>query len=97
MSDCGEAKLAGEIEMEVTITLPSSQFIADSPERVASKIRLYAALGMYQSGELSIGAACELAGVDRYVFLALLKREGISLKTQSPDELEAEFQKLTQS
>jgi predicted HTH domain antitoxin len=52
---------------------------------------------MYQSGELSIGAACELAGVDRYVFLALLEREGIPLKTQTPDELETEFQKLTQS
>lgn len=83
--------------MEVTITLPSSQFIADSPERAASKIRLYAALGMYQSGELSIGAACELAGVDRYVFLALLEREGIPVKTQTPDELEAEFQHLLQN
>jgi predicted HTH domain antitoxin len=81
--------------MEVTITLPSSQFIADSPERIASKIRLYAALGMYQTGELSIGAACELAGVDRYVFLDLLKREGINLRTQTPAELEAEFQSFT--
>lgn len=83
--------------MEVTITLPSSQFIADSPERVASKIRLYAALGMYQTGELSIGAACELSGVDRYIFLDLLKREGIPLKTQTAEELEAEFQKLTKN
>jgi len=83
--------------MEVTITLPSSQFIADSPERAAAKIRLYAALGMYQSGELSIGAACELAGVDRYVFLALLKRENIPLKTQTADELEADFQQLIKS
>lgn len=81
--------------MEVTITLPSSQFIADSPERIASKIRLYAAVGMYQTGELSIGAACELAGVDRYVFLDLLKREGIALRTQTPAELEAEFGFLT--
>lgn len=80
--------------MEVTITLPSSQFIADSPERIASKIRLYAALGMYQTGELSMGAACELAGVDRYVFLDLLKREDIPLKTQTAAELEVEFQTL---
>ena len=81
--------------MEVTITLPKTQFIADSPERIASKIRLYAALGMYQTGELSIGAACELAGIDRYVFLELLKREGIYLKTQKPTELESDFQLLT--
>ena len=83
--------------MDVTITLPSFQFIADSPEQAASKIRLYAALGMYQSGELSIGAACELAAIDRYVFLALLKQEGIPVKTQTPEELEAEFQTLVQS
>jgi len=81
--------------MEVTITLPPSQFIADSPERIAAKIRLYAAFGMYQTGELSIGAACELAGVDRYVFLDLLKREDINLRTQTPEELEAEFHLLT--
>ena len=80
--------------MEVTITLPEKQFIADTPERVAAKIRLYAALGLYQTGELSIGAACELAGVDRYVFLDLIKREGILLKTQTPQELEAELRQI---
>ena len=80
--------------MEVKINLPAGQFIADSPEQAAAKIQLYAAMGMYQTGELSIGAACELAGVDRYVFLALLKREGIVLKTQTPDELEADLKQL---
>ncbi len=77
--------------MEVTISLPEKQFIADSPERAAAKIRLYAALGMYQAGELSIGAACDLAGIDRYSFLYNLKREGIAIRTQTPNELEAEF------
>jgi predicted HTH domain antitoxin len=80
--------------MQVTISLPAKQFVADSPERVAAKIRLYAALGMYQSGELSLGAACELAGVNRYHFLELMQREGIVLRTQTPDELEAEFRQL---
>ena len=80
--------------MEVTISLPTKQFVAESPDRVAAKIRLYAALGMYQAGELSIGAACELAGVNRYVFLDLMEREGVNLKTQTPDELEVEYQQL---
>lgn len=80
--------------MEVTISLPQKQFIADSPERTAAKIKLYAALGLYQAGELSIGAACELAGLDRYGFLELCKREGITLRTQTPDELEADFRQL---
>ena len=80
--------------MEVTISLPEKQFIADSPERTAAKIKLYAALGLYQAGELSIGAACELAGLDRYAFLELCKREGITLRTQTSEELEAEFRQL---
>lgn len=81
--------------MEVTITLPPKQFIADSPEKIAEKIKRYAAFGLYQAGELSIGAACELAGLDRYTFLQQSQREGITLRTQTPDELEAEFQQLT--
>lgn len=81
--------------MEVTITLPPKQFTTDSPEKVAEKIKRYAAFGLYQAGELSIGAACELAGLDRYAFLQQCKQEGIVLRTQTPDELEAEFQELT--
>ena len=81
--------------MDVTISLPEKQFLADSPERVAAKIKLYAALGLYQAGELSIGAASELAGLDQYTFLELCKREGITLRTQTPDELEADFHHFT--
>lgn len=77
--------------MELKISLSEKQFLADTPERAAAKIKLYAALGLYQAGELSIGAACELAELDRYAFLELCHREGIILRTQSPDELEAEF------
>ena len=81
--------------MEITFSLPKKQFVTESPDEVAAKVRLYAALGMYQAGELSIGAACELAGVDRYVFLDFCKRKGVSLRTQTPGELEVEFQQFT--
>lgn len=69
--------------------------MTETPEEAARKIRTYAALGMYQAGELSIGAACELAGMDRYEFIELCKREGVALLAQSPEELEAEFRKLS--
>jgi len=49
---------------------------------------------MYQSGEISFGAACELAGVDRYTFHDFCKLKGISLLTQTSDELENEFNQL---
>ena len=80
--------------MEITISIPSKQFVAEPVEKVAKKVRMYAALGMYRAGELSIGAACELAGVDRYTFLDFLKAEGVVPLTQSPDELEDEFKNL---
>ena len=80
--------------MQISFSLPESQFIAESPEAATQKIRLYAALGLYQSGELSIGAASELANVDRYDFLEFCKHAGVTLHTQTPDELEAEFKKI---
>jgi predicted HTH domain antitoxin len=80
--------------MQISFSLPESQFITESPEAATRKIRLYAALGLYQAGELSIGAASELAGVDRYAFLDLCKHEGLTLHTQTPDELEADFKKF---
>lgn len=81
--------------MQVSFSLPESQFVAESPEDVTKKIRMYAALGLYQTGELSIGAACELAGMDRYSFLDFCKQEGVTLRTQTPEELEAEFKKFS--
>ncbi|MCL4267618.1 MAG: UPF0175 family protein [Anaerolineae bacterium] len=50
---------------------------------------------MYQAVKLSIGTACELAGVNRYVFLDLVEREEVNLKTQTPEDLEVEFRQLT--
>lgn len=77
--------------MQITISVPQEMFPAEPPENIPRKIRLYAALGMYRASELSIGAACELAGVNRYTFLEFCMRQGVSLQTQSPSELETEF------
>ena len=80
--------------MQISFSLPENQFITESQEEATRKIRMYAALGLYQAGELSIGAASELAGVDRYTFLDFCKKEGVTLLTQTPEELEAEFKKF---
>jgi len=81
--------------MQISFSLPDSQFIAESPEEATQKIRMYAALGLYQAGELSIGAASELAGIDRYAFLDFCKQEGTTLRTQTPEELEADVKRHT--
>jgi len=80
--------------MQISFSLPESQFVTESPEEATRKIRMFAALGLYQAGELSVGAASELAGLDRYEFLEFCKREGVAIRTQTPDELEAELKKF---
>ena len=79
--------------MQISFSLPENQFVTESPEEATQKIRRFAALGLYQAGELSIGAASELAGMDRYEFLDFCKREGVILHTQTPEELEADLKK----
>ena len=82
--------------MQISFSLPESQFVAESPEEATRKIRMFAALGLYQAGEVSVGAASELAGLDRYEFLEFCKREGVLLHTQTPEELEADLRKFSQ-
>jgi|SRR6266540_627127 len=82
------------VDMQISFSLPDNQFLAESPEEATQKIRMYAALGLYQAGELSIGAASEVAGIDRYAFLDFCKREGIILHTQTIEELEADLNKF---
>jgi len=82
--------------MQISFSLPESQFVAESQEEATKKIRMFAALGLYQAGEVSVGAASELAGLDRYEFLEFCKREGVLLHTQTPEELEADLRKFSQ-
>ena len=80
--------------MQISFPLPERQFVAEPVDDVTEKVRLYAALGMVLAAELSMGAACELAGVDRYIFLDFCKRKNVSLRTQTPDELEKDLHQL---
>ena len=80
--------------MQISFSLPETQFVTESPEEATRKIRMFAALGLYQAGEISIGAASELAGLDRYEFLEFCKREGILLRTQTPEELNEDLRKF---
>ena len=80
--------------MQISFSLPESQFVTESPEEATRKIRMFAALGLSQAGEVSVGAASELAGLDRYEFLEFCKREGVVLRTQTPDELEEDIKKF---
>jgi predicted HTH domain antitoxin len=58
---------------------------------IANTLKLYAALALFQAGKLSAGAATELAGVDRYTFMAECKKHDIPTINYTPEDLEAEL------
>ena len=57
---------------------------------LANNLKLYGAMLLFQSGQLSRGAACEFAGVDIYTFLAACKEHKISHIDTAPEDIEAD-------
>ncbi len=78
--------------MDITVSVPEQYLIDESPGELAKRITLYAAILMFRSGELSAGAACEFAGVDRLTFALECQRRGIALIDYPAEDLRAEFQ-----
>jgi predicted HTH domain antitoxin len=63
-----------------------------TPEELGRDLRLYSALMFFRLGKLSSGAAAELAGVPRILFLDLCSEYGIPVSQITPDELRREVQ-----
>jgi len=76
--------------MQILINVPEHHLLGESADTVASRFKLYAALMLFRSGQLSAGAACELAGVDRFTFLAACREHRIPT-AYSSEELEADL------
>jgi len=83
--------------MQVLVNLPDRYLLDTTTEELARRFKLYTALLMFQSGQLSAGAACEFSGVDLYTFLAACKRHHINVIDYDEDELEADFERLKKS
>ncbi|MGC9504593.1 UPF0175 family protein [Baaleninema sp.] len=58
-----------------------------SPDRLGDEIRLAAAMKLYELGKLSSGAASELAGIPKPVFLSKLSDYGIDTFDLTESEL----------
>ncbi len=80
--------------MQVLLEVPDQYALEATSGDLAKRFKLYTALLMFQAGQLSAGAACELAGVDRYAFLAACKRHRIDAIDYDNDELEGDFEGL---
>lgn len=80
--------------MQITLDIPEQYSSGQSPSEFGRRIKLYAALTMFQSGELSAGAAAEFVEVDRFVFLEECRRRGIPAVSYPADELKADIESL---
>ena len=81
------------MEQTLTVRVPEEipHMLNRTPEELERDLRLYAALMFFKLGKLSSGAAAELAGVPRVLFLDLCAEYGISVSPITPAELRREI------
>jgi predicted HTH domain antitoxin len=77
----------------ITIECPDSilRSLHETKERFAESMRLLCAVKLYEMGRLSSGRAAELAGMPRIMFFHKLAEYGVSLSSESPDELRSDL------
>ena len=78
--------------MKLELEIPEQYLADDNPETLARRLKLSAAIRMFQDGELSAGAASTLAGVDRTDFAAECRKRGIAMVDYDPAELAADLE-----
>jgi predicted HTH domain antitoxin len=81
------------MEEVLIIHLPGEirQMLNRTSEELARDVRLYAALMLFRLGKLSSGAAAEMAGVPRIVFLDLCAEYDIPVSQITADDLRKEL------
>ena len=77
--------------MQLTLQMPDIYFVDYPKENLAKRIKLFTALMMYRSEQVSAGAACEIAEIDRFTFQEECKKYNIPQIKYSYEEIEDEL------
>ena len=77
----------------LTVPIPGNirEMLNRTTEEMARDMRLYTALMLFRQGKLSSGAAAEMAGVPRVMFLDLCAEHNIPVSQISGDDLRREL------
>ena len=77
---------------KITLNVPDEALLAlkVSPDQLGAELRLAAAIKLYELGRLSSGAAANLAGVPRALFLVKLADYGVDTFRLSQTDIEHE-------
>jgi len=77
---------------QIILNVPDEALLAlrVSPDQLAAELRLAAAVKLYELGRLSSGAAANLAGVPRALFLVKLADYGVDTFRLSQTDIEHE-------
>jgi len=77
---------------KVDIEIPDESLLAlkTSPEKIGETLKMAAAVKLYELGRLSSGAAAQLAGVPRTLFLSRLAEFGADTFRLSESDIEGE-------
>jgi predicted HTH domain antitoxin len=83
----------------MTVTLELSDSVlkalgAGTPAEGAAKLRLAAAVKLFELGKLSSGAAAELAGIHRVEFLERLRDYGVAAIQGTAEDLQHDLEAL---
>ena len=78
---------------EIVITLPEETLLAlhVTAAEAAREVQLVAAIKLYELGRLSSGAAAQLAGIPRPLFLSKLGDYGVPTFSLTDEELDEEM------